>query len=78
MHRTLVKVSDDVGRRRTFNTAIAAIMELLNTLQKFDDTIEQGRAVVQEALEIIVLTLAPMVPHACHELWQALGSRQAP
>jgi leucyl-tRNA synthetase len=77
VHRTLVKVSDDVGRRRTFNTAIAAIMELMNTLQKFDDASEQGRAVVQEALEIIVLTLAPMVPHACHELWQALGSQGA-
>ena len=73
VHRTLVKVSDDVGRRRTFNTAIAAIMELMNTLQKFDDPSAQGRALVQEALEIIVLTLAPMVPHACHELWRALG-----
>jgi leucyl-tRNA synthetase len=45
----------------------------MNTLQKFDDPSPQGRAVVQEALEIIVLVLAPMVPHACHALWQALG-----
>jgi leucyl-tRNA synthetase len=73
VHQTLAKVGDDIGRRRTFNTAIAAVMELMNTLQKFDDTSPQGRAVVQEALEIIVLVLAPMVPHACHALWQALG-----
>jgi leucyl-tRNA synthetase len=73
VHQTLAKVGDDIGRRRTFNTAIAAVMELMNTLQKFDDPSPQGRAVVQEALEIIVLVLAPMVPHACHALWQSLG-----
>ena len=73
VHQTLAKVGDDIGRRRTFNTAIAAVMELMNTLHRFDDTSPQGRAVVQEALEIIVLVLAPMVPHACHALWQALG-----
>jgi leucyl-tRNA synthetase len=73
VHQTLAKVGDDIGRRRTFNTAIAAVMELMNRLAKFDDASPQGRAVVQEALEIIVLVLAPMVPHVCHALWQALG-----
>jgi leucyl-tRNA synthetase len=72
-HATLAKVTDDIGRRRTFNTAIAAVMELMNTLSKFDDASEQGRAIVQETLELIVLMLAPIVPHATHALWQALG-----
>ncbi|HEY8537806.1 MAG TPA: leucine--tRNA ligase [Steroidobacteraceae bacterium] len=72
-HATLAKVTDDIGRRRTFNTAIAAVMELMNTLAKFDDRSEQGRAIVQETLELIVLMLAPIVPHATHALWQALG-----
>jgi leucyl-tRNA synthetase len=72
-HATLAKVTDDIGRRRTFNTAIAAVMELMNTLSKFDDRSEQGRAIVQETLELIVLMLAPIVPHATHALWQALG-----
>ena len=72
-HQMLVKVTDDVGRRRTFNTAIAAVMELMNALARFDDQTPAGRSVRQEALELIVLTLAPIVPHVCHELWQALG-----
>ena len=77
VHETLVKVSDDFGRRRTFNTAIAAVMELMNALAKFDDHTVAGRAVRQEALEIIVLALSPVVPHACHALWHALGHETA-
>ena len=72
-HATLAKVTDDLGRRRVFNTAIAAVMELMNTLAKFEDHSAQGRAVVHEALELIVQMLSPIVPHACHALWQALG-----
>jgi leucyl-tRNA synthetase len=72
-HATLAKVTDDIGRRRTFNTAIAAVMELMNTLGKFEDSSPVGRAVRQEALELIVLMLAPIVPHAAHALWRALG-----
>ena len=72
-HSTLAKVTDDIGRRRVFNTAIAAVMELMNTLAKFEDRSPQGRALVQETLEIIVQTLSPIVPHATHALWQALG-----
>jgi leucyl-tRNA synthetase len=73
VHETLVKVTNDIGRRRTFNTAIAAVMELMNALARFDDQSPQGRAVVQEALDIVVLVLSPVVPHACHALWHELG-----
>ena len=76
-HQSLAKVTDDIGRRFTFNTAIAANMELLNELSRFKDDSEQGRAVVQEALEIIVLTLSPIVPHICHSIWHALGHASA-
>jgi leucyl-tRNA synthetase len=77
VHETLAKITNDIGRRRTFNTAIAAVMELMNALAKFDDASAQGRAVMQEALEIVVLGLSPVVPHACHALWQALGHERA-
>jgi leucyl-tRNA synthetase len=73
-HQTLAKVTDDIGRRRTFNTAIAAVMELLNTLARFDDRTPQGRAVLQEAYELVTVALSPIVPHVCHVLWQSLGS----
>lgn len=72
-HETVAKVSDDVGRRHTFNTAIAAVMELINELSKFDDDSEQGRAVVREAIEGIVIMLSPMVPHITQQLWNELG-----
>ena len=73
VHQAIAKVSDDVSRRYTFNTAIAAIMELMNGLGRFEARSEQGRAVMQEALEAIVLMLAPMTPHICHVLWHELG-----
>jgi len=77
VHETVAKFSDDVGRRFTFNTAIASVMELLNALNRYDDAAPQDRAVVQEALEMIVRLLAPIVPHICHNLWQALGHEDA-
>ena len=77
VHATLAKVSDDVGRRYTFNTAIAANMELLNEISRFEDGSAQGRAVMQEALEAVVLMLSPIVPHITHTLWAALGHEQA-
>ncbi|MFO1408213.1 MAG: leucine--tRNA ligase [Steroidobacteraceae bacterium] len=76
-HETLAKVTTDIGRRRTFNTAIAAVMELMNAVARFEDGSPQGRAVVQEALEIAVLALSPVVPHATHVLWRALGHERA-
>ncbi len=75
--QTLVRVGDDIGRRRIFNTAIAAVMELLNAVTRYDEPGEGARAVRQEALEIAVLCLSPMVPHVCHELWFALGHERA-
>ncbi len=77
MHETIRKTSDDIGRRYTFNTAIAATMELINALYRFEDTSEQGRAVMQEALESIVLILSPIVPHVTHALWHELGHTDA-
>jgi leucyl-tRNA synthetase len=80
-HHTLGKVEDDIGRRRVFNTAVASVMELLNAIGKHaaepDTTEPAARAVRQEALEIAVLCLAPIVPHICHELWQQLGQGEA-
>jgi leucyl-tRNA synthetase len=76
-HHTLAKVTDDIGRRRTFNTAIAAVMELLNALAKFPRGSPQDRGVSQEALEIAVLTLSPIIPHVTHALWRDLGHRAA-
>ena len=76
-HQTLVRVTDDIARRRVFNTAIAAVMELLNAVARFDDAGATGRAVRHEALEIAVLCLSPMVPHICHGLWRELGHERA-
>lgn len=72
-HATIAKVGDDIGRRYTFNTAIASVMELINSLAKFRDDSEQGRAVLEESLSAIVLLLSPIVPHITHELWKTLG-----
>ena len=79
LHTTIQKVSDDYGRRKQFNTAIAAVMELLNTLGKAPVSDAAGRAVAQEVLETAVKLLAPIVPHAANALWAALqpGSRLA-
>ena len=73
LHETVLKVSDDIGRRYTFNTAIAAVMELLNELGRFEDDSEQGRAVMREAIIAVVLMLSPIAPHICQQLWQQLG-----
>ena len=76
-HETIQKVSDDFGRRHTFNTAIAAVMELINEVSRFDAQGDQAAAVRQEALEAAVLLLSPITPHASHSLWQALGHDEA-
>jgi leucyl-tRNA synthetase len=76
LHETIQKVGDDYARRHSFNTAIAALMELLNHVAKFTDTSDQGRAVRHEAFEAIVLLLNPITPHICHALWQTLGHPQ--
>jgi leucyl-tRNA synthetase len=76
-HQTIAKISDDIGRRHSFNTAVAASMELLNAINKLGDDSDLGRAVARESLEAVVVMLSPMVPHICHALWQELGHASA-
>jgi leucyl-tRNA synthetase len=73
IHKTIAKVSDDIERRQTFNTAIAAIMELTNALQKAPVASPQDIAVAREGITALVLMLTPVTPHICHELYQLLG-----
>ncbi len=80
IHTTIKKVSDDIGRRYTFNTAIAANMELLNELAslKVDSTTDANNlAVVREGINAIILMLSPIVPHICSHLWAQMGHRSA-
>jgi leucyl-tRNA synthetase len=73
VHDTIAKVSDDIGRRQTFNTAIAAVMELTNHLGRFEDRSPQGRAVLDEAWRAVVRLMAPITPHICETLWEMMG-----
>jgi leucyl-tRNA synthetase len=75
LHDTIAKVSDDIERRYTFNTAIAALMELSNQLQRFDDASPQGLAVAREAWSALVQMLHPVTPHLCTHLWPQLGGQ---
>ncbi len=77
IHETINKVNDDFGRRNTFNTAIAAVMELLNDVAKHNSAETQSVAVRHEALTSAVLLLSPIAPHICHALWQALGHSES-
>ncbi|MFG1496199.1 leucine--tRNA ligase [Saccharospirillum sp. HFRX-1] len=72
-HETIVGVTADFGERKTFNTAIAKVMELLNAVNKFEAKDAQDRAVISEALETAVRVLAPIVPHITQVLWNELG-----
>lgn len=76
LHKTIAKVSDDMGRRQHFNTAIAAIMELLNHLQKAPLETEADRQILAEAIDAMVRMLAPITPHICEQLWQELGHEE--
>ena len=78
-HQTIQKVSDDFSRRQTFNTAIAAIMELINATSSFLEGASQkeDKQVVQEAFEAAILMLSPIAPHFCHALWKHLGHDEA-
>ena len=76
-HKTIAKVSDDIGRRYTFNTAIAAIMSLSNRVSRYQIDTDLDRKVVREALESMVLLLSPIVPHICNHLWIELGHQTA-
>jgi leucyl-tRNA synthetase len=76
LHETIQKVADDYGRRYTFNTAIAAVMELLNSLAKYDESSGNASALRQEAFEAVTLLLNPITPHTSHALWQKLGHEE--
>jgi len=76
LHKTIAKVSDDMGRRQHFNTAIAAIMELLNHLQKAALETEADRQILAESIDAMVRMLAPITPHICEQLWQELGHEE--
>jgi leucyl-tRNA synthetase len=73
IHETVAKVDDDIGRRFTFNTAIAAVMELINTLTRLEGNNGNDRAIVAEGLEMTLLLLSPIVPHITQNLWQLSG-----
>ncbi|MDY6323023.1 MAG: leucine--tRNA ligase [Succinivibrio sp.] len=77
LHSVIEKVTDDIGRRQTFNTAIAAVMELLNSAQKFKASSEADRALLYEIYDDAVLMLYPVTPHICFKLWQMLGHKDA-
>ena len=77
LHETIAKVSDDIGRRYHFNTAIAAIMELTNSVMKFDATSDADREVRSEAVEAIVILLSPITPHITEHLWSGLGHQNS-
>lgn len=76
VHETIKKVSDDYQRRYTFNTAIAALMRLINIVTDYRCEHSQDGQIVEEALNAIVQMLFPITPHICHTLWHALGHRE--
>ena len=77
LHSTIAKVTDDYDRRQQFNTAIAAVMELLNQYDKTDCESAEGKAVAREVLEAAVILLSPIVPHICETLWAELNAGSA-
>ena len=76
IHGTIDKVNDDIGRRYTFNTAIAAIMEMLNAISRAATADDNDRAIRREGIETAVLLLAPIVPHVTAALWARLGHNE--
>ena len=77
LHSTIAKVTDDYDRRQQFNTAIAAVMELLNQYDKTDTASDAGKAVAREVLEATIILLSPIVPHICETLWAELNAGSA-
>lgn len=75
LHKTIRKVTDDIGRRQTFNTAIACVMEFMNKLTKAPMNNVQDRAILQEALVAVIKLLSPITPHICAELYEALDQK---
>lgn len=76
IHLTIDKVNDDIGRRYTFNTAIAAVMEMMNALSKANIESENDHAIMHEGIETATLLLSPIVPHITDAIWIALGHEE--
>ena len=74
LHETIFKVTDDIGRRYHFNTAIAAVMELTNSAMKFKAATESDWLVLSEVIETLVILLSPITPHISQHLWSRLGN----
>ena len=74
-HQTLQKITDDIDRRQTFNTAIAALMEMVNHLHKFTPSTAEEYVSYKEAIDILVIGLSPFTPHIAHILWLELGHK---
>ena len=74
-HQTISKVTDDIGRRYTFNTAIAAVMELVNEVSAYQGDGEMDQKTIKEAILSVLLLLSPIVPHICHHLWNDLAQK---
>jgi len=72
LHKTISKVSDDISRRKTFNTAISAIMELVNQLMKSSMKEEQDKSIMRESLICVIKMLYPFTPHFCFYIWNHL------
>ncbi|WWO96941.1 MAG: leucine--tRNA ligase [Candidatus Dasytiphilus stammeri] len=73
LHQTIAKVTDDIDRRQTYNTAIAAVMEFINHLTKFDsESSRQNRALMHDSLLSVIKMLFPFTPHICFVLWKAI------
>ena len=76
IHMTIDKVNDDIGRRYTFNTAIAAVMEMVNAMSRSELKDNNDHAIMREGIETAVLLLSPIVPHITDALWNALGHKE--
>lgn len=77
LNTTIKKVTDDVGGRFSFNTAISSIMELVNELYRYKELEEANQAFMKKAIDTVVMILSPFAPHICEEMWEALGYDQS-
>lgn len=77
LNTTIKKVTEDVGGRFSFNTAISSIMELVNELYRYKELEEANQAFMKKAIDTVVMILSPFAPHICEEMWEALGYDQS-
>ena len=75
-HELIAKAEDDFGRRLQFNTVVSSVMELVNSVSRFDLSNDHDHGVVREALEAILIVISPIAPHIAHELWTSMTDRE--